>query len=83
MLKAGCKLIADLVLIDQRTGKLSHTKFLSVLASLVMIAMFPYVVITGQETEVELWLVFGALFLSNRTVNKWLDKKYGLTEEQK
>ncbi len=83
MIKATCKFIADLFVIDQRTGKLSHTKFLSVVAGLVMIAMFPYIVITGKETEVELWLIFGALFLSNRTVNKWLDKKYGLSEEQK
>jgi len=69
--------IKQLLLIDQKTGRPSHTKLLSVLAGMVMIAMFPYAVIYGSEAGYDLWLVFGAAILGNRTINNIAKQRYG------
>jgi hypothetical protein len=75
-MKPVLNFLRQLICIDQTTGKLSHTKFLSVIAGLVMIGLFPYVIINNIETSVELWLVFGTLFLSNRQISKLIERKY-------
>ncbi len=77
MIKRLASFLYNLFVIDQTTGKISHTKFLAVTAGVVMIGLFPYVVITGRETSAELWLVMGALFLGNRSIKSFIDKKYG------
>lgn len=56
----------------------SHTKFFSVLSSIIILTLFPYTVIMDKSANVELFLVIGAMFLANRTVNKIMEARSGV-----
>lgn len=69
--------IYHLIFVDSTTDKLSHTKMLSVLSGFVMIAMFPYAVIYGDNAGAELWLIFCGLTFGSRQMGNFLKQKYG------
>ena len=73
---ANWKQLLMTLFVNDSNGKASHTKLFSVVASVVLLVMFVYVVATGTETSIELWVVMGGLLVGNRTANKLIEAKY-------
>ena len=65
--------------IDQATGAQSNTKFFANVGYIIWCALFPYAVIYGSKAGMDLWLVFGAVVIGNRTLNVMLQNKAGVT----
>jgi hypothetical protein len=65
--------------IDQERGRVSHTKFWSNMGYAVWIYLFPHAVFSGSQANYDLWLVFGAVVIGNRSLNKWLETRGGAT----
>lgn len=63
--------------IDQATGQLSNTKFFANVGYMIWCYIFPWVVQHGSQAPMELWLVFGAVVIGNRTLNVWMQNKAG------
>ncbi len=64
--------------IDQVTGHQSNTKFFANVGYIIWCYLFPYAVIHGSQANMELWLVFGAVVIGNRTLNVLLQNKAGI-----
>jgi|SRR5271157_507818 len=63
--------------IDQATGHQSNTKFFANAGYICWLWLFPWVVIHGSTAPMELWLVFGAVVIGNRSLNVWMQNKSG------
>jgi len=63
--------------IDQTTGQQSNTKFFANVGYCIWSVLFPIVVLKGLQTNMELWMVFGAVIIGNRTLNVMMQSKYG------
>lgn len=70
------KFLRELLVVDSRSGHISHTKFWSNIGHAVACTMFVYTVLKGNAS-VELWFVFGSLVMGNATAHKILNYKYG------
>ena len=66
--------------IDQKTKTLSHTKFWSNVGYAVMSFTFTYAVMFGTEVDEMIWLLFGAVVVGNRTLNRAVGNKIDKTE---
>lgn len=66
--------------IDQRDGRLSHTKFFSTIGYGIWCWAFPYAVIHGSQASFELWMVFGAVVIGNHTLQTIMINKSGGTQ---
>lgn len=75
MLRKLFTFIYEFLFIDSRTDKMSHTKFLSVAAGIMMLVMFPYAVIHGDNAGAELWLIFGGLVFGSRHLGTYLKER--------
>jgi len=64
--------------IDQATGHQSNTKFFANVGYIALCYLFPYAVIYGSKASFDLWLVFGAVVVGNRTMNVMLQNKAGV-----
>lgn len=64
--------------IDQATGHQSNTKFFANVGYIIWCYLFPYAVIYGSKAAFDLWLVFGAVVIGNRTLNVMLQNKAGV-----
>lgn len=62
---------------DQEHGRLSHTKFFSIIGYGIACWAFPYAVVYGSKASYDLWLVFGAVVIGNRSLNKYMENKNG------
>lgn len=67
--------------IDQATGAQSHTKFFGVCGYIEWLILFPYAVMHGSQATMDLWLVFGAVIIGNRTLNVWMQSRAGVTPD--
>lgn len=65
--------------IDQATGHQSNTKFFANAGYVIWCWLFPYAVMHGSSAPMELWLVFGAVVIGNRSLNVWMQNKSGQT----
>ena len=63
--------------IDQTTGQQSNTKFFANIGYVIWCGLFPYVIVKGISSPMDLWLVFGAVVIGNRTLNVLMQNKYG------
>lgn len=63
--------------IDQATGAQSNTKFFANVGYIIWSVLFPIVVLRGLSTNMELWMIFGAVVIGNRTLNVMMQNKYG------
>lgn len=63
--------------IDQKDGRLSHTKFFSTVGYGIWCWAFPYAVIHGSQASFELWMVFGAVVIGNHTLQTIMINKSG------
>lgn len=68
--------------IDQATGQQSNTKFFANVGYIIWCGLFPYAVIHGSQASFDLWLVFGAVVIGNRTLNVLLQNKAGVSADQ-
>lgn len=75
-MKPKMKAFIEFMLVDSYSKKTSHTKFWSNIGHAIFCALFCYAVIAGSAST-ELWIVFGAFILGNRTASKLLNFKYG------
>lgn len=64
--------------IDQATGTQSNTKFFANVGYIIWCYLFPWVVKHGSTAPMEIWLVFGAVIIGNRTLNVWMQNKAGV-----
>lgn len=69
------KFLYEFLFVNQTTGKLSHTKFLSIASGLVMLGLFVYVNINKIEVNVELWLVYASTMLGSHHLTRFLEYK--------
>jgi hypothetical protein len=69
--------IYHFLFIDQTTGQQSNTKFFANVGYIIWCALFPYVIVKGIASPMDLWLVFGAVVIGNRTLNVLMQNKYG------
>ena len=61
--------------VDQAKKTISHTKFFSVIGYLTMIAAFGWTVVTGTPgPDAMIWMIFGAVVIGNRSLNKRLEQ---------
>ena len=65
--------------IDQATGAQSNTMFFANVGYIFWCGLFPYAVIHGSKAGMDLWLVFGAVVIGNRTLNVMLQNKAGVS----
>lgn len=63
--------------IDQATGHQSNTKFFANVGYIIWCYLFPYAVVHGSQATFDLWLVFGAVVIGNRTLNVMMQNKAG------
>jgi hypothetical protein len=63
--------------IDQTNGHQSNTKFFANAGYICWLWLFPWTVIHGSTAPMELWLVFGAVVIGNRSLNVWMQGKSG------
>lgn len=73
MIKICLRFLGNLFVIDQNTKQVSHTKLWSNVGYLIMCIAFLHQVWDSSVTT-ELYLVFGALVIGNRTLNKYISK---------
>lgn len=73
--------IHHFLFIDQLTGQVSNTKFFANIGYIIWCALFPYAVIHGSQASFDLWLVFGAVVIGNRTLNVMLQNKAGVAAD--
>jgi len=66
--------------IDQSTGQQSNTKFFANVGYVIWCGLFPYVIVKGISSPMDLWLVFGAVVIGNRTLNVLMQNKYGAAQ---
>ncbi len=71
--------IYHFMFIDQATGSMSNTKFFANVGYAIWCYLFPYIVMHGSQAPMDLWLVFGAVVIGNRTLNVWMQNKAGAT----
>ena len=64
--------------IDQATGHQSNTKFFANVGYIIWCVLFPHAVIYGSKATFDLWLVFGAVVIGNRTLNVMMQNKAGI-----
>jgi hypothetical protein len=64
--------------IDQATGHQSNTKFFANVGYIIWCCLFPHAVIYGSKATFDLWLVFGAVVIGNRTLNVMMQNKAGV-----
>ena len=62
------------LLIDRKTGDISHTKFWSNVGYAAMIYTFVYAVMYGSTVSETIWMLFGAIVIGNRTLLKLIYK---------
>jgi hypothetical protein len=67
--------------IDQATGQMSNTKFFANVGYIIWCYLFPYAVVVGSKAGMDLWLVFGAVVIGNRTLNVMLQNKAGVAAD--
>lgn len=75
------KFLMQLFLLDGQ-GLPSHTKLFSVLSGCVILILFPYAVIHGSLVGYELWLVFIAALMGNRSINKLIEMRFGIQDSR-
>lgn len=66
--------------IDQATGQQSNTKFFANVGYIIWCYLFPHAVILGSKAQFDLWLVFGAVVIGNRTLNVMMQTKAGIQQ---
>lgn len=71
------KFLYHFCFVDQKDGRLSHTKFFSVAGYAIWCWAFPYTVIHGSQASFELWMVFGAVVIGNHTLQNVMINKSG------
>lgn len=69
--------LGQFLFIDQKGNYLSHTKFWSNIGYAIWTALFPYAVLVGSKASYDLWLVFGAVVIGNRTLARALESRKG------
>jgi len=62
--------LKNFFVIDQKTGKISHTKFYSNMGYISIIGTYIYAVVASVPIEPTLLLMFGAITLGNRSALK-------------
>ena len=62
-------------LIKDGNGNLSHTKIWSNVGYLTLFAAFIYHTITNAPIDLNLWTIFSATFIVNRSINKHIEVK--------
>jgi hypothetical protein len=67
--------------IDQDTGHVSNTKFFANVGYALWCWLFPYAVIHGSQASMDLWFVFGAVIIGNRSLNVWMQNKSGAASD--
>lgn len=75
-MKSVMAYLNELLVIDSRSGRISHTKLWSNIGHAIVCCMFVFTVIDGKA-GVDLWFVFGGLVMGNATAHKMLNLKYG------
>jgi hypothetical protein len=68
------KFLYNFFFVDQVKGHMSHTKFFSVLGYMTMIFAFLWIVVTGGTVDNMLFMIFGAVVIGNRSLNKRLEQ---------
>lgn len=63
------------IFVDQAKGHISHTKTFSVFGYALMCWGFFFSVLENQPADFNLWIVFGAVVVGNRSLNNYLSKK--------
>lgn len=74
------KFLYHFFFIDQATGHQSNTKFFANVGYIIWCYLFPYAVIHGSQASFDLWLVFGAVVIGNRTLNVMMQNKAGVPQ---
>lgn len=64
--------LKNLIIVDQATGKISHSKLWANVASLLLCIAF-----WSKMTDLDAWMIFGGLFLSNHLVTRYINGKNG------
>jgi len=62
--------LKNFFVIDQKTGKISHTKLYSNLGYIAVIGTFVFAVVTGGTIDPTLLMMFGAVVIGNRSALK-------------
>jgi hypothetical protein len=78
VIKVLCIFLYHFLFIDQNTGQISNTKFFANVGYTIWCGLFPYAVVHGSQAPMDLWLVFGAVVIGNRTLNVLMQAKAGV-----
>jgi hypothetical protein len=60
--------LKNFLILDQNSGKLSHTKFWSNVGYAALTYTFVYAVKNGTTVDVMIWALFGLVVVGNRTI---------------
>lgn len=75
------KKITAFWLIDQKTEKISHTKFWSNTGYLILCLGFIWHTYTNTPVDINLWSVFALVVVGNRTIAKVIATRKGQPQE--
>ena len=69
------KFLYNFLFIESATGKVSHSKFFSVVGYVVLIWAFIYALMYGSLISYEFWTLFAVVVIGNKTLKKHLELK--------
>jgi hypothetical protein len=75
MLKSFFSFLYKIIFADPITGDPSNTRFFANVGYGIWCVLFPYCVLKGIHTSIELWLIFGSVVIGNHTLNRWIQAK--------
>lgn len=75
--------LKELLFIDSRTGRASHTKFWSNVGYACLCFTFVYAVIYGTTVDIMIWALYGLVVVGNKTVLKLFGRDEGTPKNEK
>ena len=69
------KWLYKFLFIESATGKVSHSKFFSVVGYVIMCWAFVYGMVYDAKLAYEYWVLFGVVVIGNKTLKKAIELK--------